>query len=131
MFTTCFDEYGHHQVSKYVVGKLLLFIVLLLCMWSLRCARVLCLVHRAPLCSSLRVSFSEYFGFPCQLLLHRLLHAHHISSGAGAIGQLVADVPSGLKSHPTPRGGKRPTFPINLSGVDTAFSSYLLSLSLI
>jgi hypothetical protein len=40
--------------------------------------------------------FSEYFGFPCKFSFHRLLHTHHLSSGAGTIGQLVADVPSGL-----------------------------------
>jgi hypothetical protein len=39
--------------------------------------------------------FSEYFGFPCQFSFHGLLHTHHLSSGAGTIGQLVADVPSG------------------------------------
>jgi hypothetical protein len=38
--------------------------------------------------------FSEYFCFPCQFSFHRLLHIHHLSSGAGAVGQLVADVPS-------------------------------------
>jgi hypothetical protein len=43
--------------------------------------------------------FSEYFGFPCQLSFHRLLHTH-LSSGAGTIGQLVADVPSGLSLTP-------------------------------
>jgi hypothetical protein len=32
--------------------------------------------------------FSEYFGFPCQFSFHRLLHNHHhLSSGAGTIGQ--------------------------------------------
>jgi hypothetical protein len=32
--------------------------------------------------------FSEYFGFPCQSSFHRLLHNHHhLSSGAGTIGQ--------------------------------------------
>jgi hypothetical protein len=32
--------------------------------------------------------FSEYFGFPCHSLFHQLLHNHHhISSGAGTIGQ--------------------------------------------
>jgi hypothetical protein len=41
--------------------------------------------------------FSEYFVFPCQFSFHRLLHIHHhLSSGAGTIGQVVADVPSGL-----------------------------------
>jgi hypothetical protein len=44
--------------------------------------------------------FSEYFGFPCQFSFHRLLHTHHLSSGAGTIGQLVADVPSGLSLTP-------------------------------
>jgi hypothetical protein len=40
MITTCFGQYNYHQVLKYLVGKLLLFIVLLLRVWSLRCARV-------------------------------------------------------------------------------------------
>jgi hypothetical protein len=32
--------------------------------------------------------FFEYFGFPCQSLFHQLLHNHHhLSSGAGTIGQ--------------------------------------------
>jgi hypothetical protein len=44
--------------------------------------------------------FSEYFGFPCQFSFHRLLHTHHLSSGAGTIGQVVADVPSGLSLTP-------------------------------
>jgi hypothetical protein len=45
---------------------------------------------------------SEYFRFPCQYSFHKLLHTHHhLSSGAGTIGQTVAAVPSGLKSHPT------------------------------
>jgi hypothetical protein len=45
--------------------------------------------------------FSEYFGFLCQFSFHRLLHIHHhISSGAGAIGQLAANVPSGLSLTP-------------------------------
>jgi hypothetical protein len=45
--------------------------------------------------------FSENFGFPCQFAFHRLLHNHHhLSSWAGTIGQTVAAVPNGLKSHP-------------------------------
>jgi hypothetical protein len=41
---------------------------------------------------------SEYFGFPCHSF-YRLLYAHHPPlSGAGKLGQVVADVPSGLKS---------------------------------
>jgi hypothetical protein len=41
--------------------------------------------------------FSEYLGFHCQLSFHRLLHNHHyLSSGAGTIGQIVTEVPSGL-----------------------------------
>jgi hypothetical protein len=50
--------------------------------------------------------FSGYYGFPCQILFHRLLHIHHLSSGADTIWQLVTDVPSGL-SHTTPRNLKR------------------------
>jgi hypothetical protein len=45
--------------------------------------------------------FSEYFGFPCQISFHWLLHFHHdLSSGAGIIGQLVAGEPSGLSITP-------------------------------
>jgi hypothetical protein len=39
---------------------------------------------------------SEYFGFPCQFSFHRLPHTNQPSSGASTIGQMVADVPSGL-----------------------------------
>jgi hypothetical protein len=46
--------------------------------------------------------FSEYFGFPCQFSFHRLLHTHRLSSEAGTIGQILADVPSGLKISLTP-----------------------------
>jgi hypothetical protein len=49
---------------------------------------------------ALRQVFSEYFGFPCQLSFHRLLHTHLLSSEAGTIGQLLADVPSGLSLTP-------------------------------
>jgi hypothetical protein len=45
--------------------------------------------------------FSEYVGFPCQFSFHRLLHTHHLSSGPGTIGQILADVPSGLSLTPT------------------------------
>jgi hypothetical protein len=32
--------------------------------------------------------FSEYFGVPCQTLFHQFLHDHHhLSSGAGTVGQ--------------------------------------------
>jgi hypothetical protein len=50
---------------------------------------------------ALRPVFSEYFGFSHQFSFHRLLHTHHLSSGAGTIGQLVADVPSGLILNPS------------------------------
>jgi hypothetical protein len=43
--------------------------------------------------------FSKYFGFPCQFSFHQMLDTH-LSSGAGTIGQLVADVPSGLSLTP-------------------------------
>jgi hypothetical protein len=45
--------------------------------------------------------FSEYFGFPCQFSFHRLLHfRHHLSFGAGTLGQTMADVPSRLSLTP-------------------------------
>jgi hypothetical protein len=48
--------------------------------------------------------FPEYFGFSCQFSFHRLLHIHpHLSCGAGAIGQIVTDVPSGLSLTPQKR----------------------------
>jgi hypothetical protein len=51
--------------------------------------------------------FFEFFGFSLQLSLHRLLHIHLLlSSGAGTIGQTVADVPSGLSLTP-PRETKK------------------------
>jgi hypothetical protein len=53
--------------------------------------------------------FSEYFGFPCQFSFHRQLHIHYrLSSGAGTIGQLLADVPSGLSLTP-PQETKKTT----------------------
>jgi hypothetical protein len=39
---------------------------------------------------------SEYFGFPCQFSFQRLLRTSSSTSGAGTIGRVVADVPSGL-----------------------------------
>jgi hypothetical protein len=51
--------------------------------------------------------FSEYFGFPYQFSFHRVLHTrHHLSSGAGTIGQILADVRSGLSLTP-PRETKK------------------------
>jgi hypothetical protein len=48
--------------------------------------------------------FSEYFDILYKFSFHRLLHIHHhLSSGAGTIGQLVAYVPSGLKVSPHPK----------------------------
>jgi hypothetical protein len=39
--------------------------------------------------------FSDYFGLPCQFSFHRQLHTHHhLSSGAGTTGQLLAEVTS-------------------------------------
>jgi hypothetical protein len=43
---------------------------------------------------------SEYFSFPCQFSFHWLLHAHHLSPGAGTIGQTMANMPSGLSLTP-------------------------------
>jgi hypothetical protein len=66
-------------------------------------ARVLSQVRSCGICgrqSGTGQVFSEYFGFPCQFSFHRLLHTHNLLSGAGTIGQIVADVPSGLSLTP-------------------------------
>jgi hypothetical protein len=42
---------------------------------------------------------SKYFGFPCQFSFYQILHTH-LSSGAGTVGQSVANVPSGLSFTP-------------------------------
>jgi hypothetical protein len=52
--------------------------------------------------------FSEYFGFPSQFSFHRLLHTHrYLTSGAGTVGQLVADVLSGLSLTPLKETNKK------------------------
>jgi hypothetical protein len=43
--------------------------------------------------------FSEYFEFSCQFSFHLMPHTH-LLSGAGTVGQFVADVPSGLSLTP-------------------------------
>jgi hypothetical protein len=63
--------------------------------------------------------FSDYFGFLCQFSFHRLFHTHHhLSSGAGTIGQLVADVPSGLSLTPSHETKKMQLEEIFCNGVD-------------
>jgi hypothetical protein len=54
--------------------------------------------------------FSEYFTFPCQFSFHQMLHTH-LSSGAITIGQIVADVPSGLSLNP-PQGKEKGNNPM-------------------
>jgi hypothetical protein len=44
-------------------------------------------------------AFSEYCGFPCQFAFHRLLHYHHLSSGASTIVQTAAAVTVDSVSH--------------------------------
>jgi hypothetical protein len=48
---------------------------------------------------ALGLVFSEYFGFSFQFSFHQMLYTH-LASGAGTIGQLVADVRSGLSLTP-------------------------------
>jgi hypothetical protein len=45
-----------------------------------------------------QISF-EYFGFPCQFSFRQMLHIH-LPPRAGTVGQLVADVSSGLSLTP-------------------------------
>jgi hypothetical protein len=51
--------------------------------------------------------FSEYFDFPCQFSFPRLLNIHHLSPGAGTMGQLVADEPTGLTLTPLQKTKKK------------------------
>jgi hypothetical protein len=47
--------------------------------------------------SVIGAGFIRVLRFPCQFSFHRLLHRHHhLSSGSGKTGQIVADVPTGL-----------------------------------
>jgi hypothetical protein len=41
----------------------------------------------------------------CQFTSHRLLNSHHLSFGAGTIGQIVVEVPIGFRL--TPGQGKK------------------------
>jgi hypothetical protein len=78
--------------------------------------------------------FSEYFGFLCQFLFHRLLHIHHhLSSGAGVVGQLVAEVPNGHSLIPHQETKKKKI--TNLTYCNTmkriTFSSYAVIVRLL
>jgi hypothetical protein len=72
---------------------------------------------------------AEYVGSSCQSF-HRLFHIHHHpSSGAGAIGQILTDVPSGL-SHTTTRNYFKETPPFEqLMGDPSA--AFIVHLSMI
>jgi hypothetical protein len=61
--------------------------------------------------------FFEYFGFVCELSFRQMLHTH-LSSGAGTIGQLVADVPSGLSLTPPQETKKQKTTIVQVIIVD-------------
>jgi hypothetical protein len=66
-------------------------------------SRVRAKVRSCGICggqSGTGVGLSEYFDFPCQFSFHRLLHTHHLSTEAGTIEQIMADVPSGLSLTP-------------------------------
>jgi hypothetical protein len=60
---------------------------------------------------------------PCQFSFHQLLHiGHHLSFGAGTVGQLMADVPSGPSLTPSTRGQRPlPTRPERDSNPITVF----------
>jgi hypothetical protein len=56
--------------------------------------------------------FFEYFSFLCQFSFHLQLHIqHHVSSGAGAMGQAVAEVPSALSLTPPQESKKEEELP--------------------
>jgi hypothetical protein len=57
-------------------------------------------------CGTLGQVSSEYFGFPCQFLFHQMLHTHP-PSGAGTVGQLVANARRGLSLTPPQESKKK------------------------
>jgi hypothetical protein len=61
--------------------------------------------------------FLRVFRFRLQFSFHRLLNIHHLSSGAGTIGQLVTDVPSGLSLTPPQKTKKEKTFGENFYSI--------------
>jgi hypothetical protein len=65
--------------------------------------------------------FSQYFDFPCQFSF-RLLHTHHLSSGARKIGQLTADIPNALS--PTPPHGATKSYKGNYFDTSSGIRSY-------
>jgi hypothetical protein len=75
---------------------------------------------------SLRQVFSAHFGFACQLSFHRQLHTHHLSSGSGTIGQLVADVPSGDSLIPPEESKKKNCILFPLKSLTFAREVYIL-----
>jgi hypothetical protein len=48
--------------------------------------------------------------FPCQFSFHRLINTRHLSSRAGTIDQLVAEVPSGLSLTPPQESEKENSY---------------------
>jgi hypothetical protein len=63
--------------------------------------------------------FFEHYGFPCQSF-HRLLHIHHhLSSGVGTIGQIVAYVQSGFSLTPSQET-------IKVKGMTSNFPTFMI-----
>jgi hypothetical protein len=67
--------------------------------------------------------YCDYFGFPSQFSFHRLHQTHHLSSGAGTVGQLVADVPSGLSL--TPPQEIKTTVIVTTGSFQSHFNSFM------
>jgi hypothetical protein len=77
--------------------------------------------------------FSEYFGFPYPFSFQRMLHIHHhLSSGAGTVGQTVAAVSSGLILTPPQETKKAKTiaFPTIWSGIVVCESGKILNVKI-
>jgi hypothetical protein len=96
-YKVCFCAYTYeHSISRTAVGMNSWISIFFSAKFEARSGDVGFVVNKV----ALEQVFSEYFRFLCQFSFHRLLHTHHLSSGAGTIGQTVADIPSGLSLTP-------------------------------
>jgi hypothetical protein len=105
----------HIPESSNLLNRAVSHLRRLVASFPLRPARVRVQVRSCGICggqSGTGAGFLRVLRFPCQFSFHRLLHIHHLSTWAGRIRQLAADVPSGLSLTP-PQETKKKTNLLN------------------